>query len=264
MNGRTGLKRWLARVPDNASARGASILIYHRIGGDSGDEMDTPSGQFAEQLDALAGHDVLALDDALDRLERGDERPSIVLTFDDGFADVYANAWPLLRERDMPFTVYVAGGLIGGRMRWEGSIGSSQGAPAVTWEELAEMQDSGLCTVGNHTFSHAPPDVVDETELDRCSDEIHARLGDPPRHFAWTWGVEVPALRPAIERRFRSAVTGSLGRNEPGHDPLCLARIPVRRTDPLPFFVAKLRGRLVAERTYARVVSIVKRSRVAT
>ncbi|MFD0350255.1 polysaccharide deacetylase family protein [Kitasatospora aburaviensis] len=41
-----------------------------------------------------------------------------MLTFDDGFADVYDHAWPLLSERGLPFTIYLASGHVGGEMRW--------------------------------------------------------------------------------------------------------------------------------------------------
>ncbi len=67
----------------------------------------------------LDAHDVVSLDAALDRLDAGDARPSVVLTFDDGFDDVHANAWPLLKERGLPFTVYLASGLRGPH-RWSG------------------------------------------------------------------------------------------------------------------------------------------------
>src|SRR5438128_9762217 len=98
MRSRVAVKQALARLPDRRRANGASILIYHRIDGASGDEMDMPVESFVQQLDALADHDVVSLDDALRRLQSADDRPSVALTFDDGFADVYANAWPLLRE----------------------------------------------------------------------------------------------------------------------------------------------------------------------
>jgi peptidoglycan/xylan/chitin deacetylase (PgdA/CDA1 family) len=140
-------------------------------------------------------------------------------------------------------------------MRWEGSTAASQGAPALTWDEISEMHASGLCTIGNHTWDHAGPDSVDEGQLDRCSELVAARLGERPQHFAWTWGVEVPRLRAAVTARFRSAATGELGRNEPGCDVHALRRVPVRATDPLSFYRAKLRGRLLPERTYGALVT---------
>ena len=258
---RQRLKSAIAAVArERGPARGATLLIYHRVGGGTTDELDLPAEELAAQLDLLVveGHQVLSLDAALDRLEAGDPTPSVVLTFDDGFADVFTHAWPLLRDRRLPFTVYLAAGLVDGEMRWEGSDAASQGAPALTWEQLAEMHASGLCTVANHTWDHAGPDTVDKRQLDRCSDEIERRLGIRPQHFAWTWGVAVPALMPAVRERFRSAATGDLGRNGPGIDRHALRRVPVRRSDPLAFYRAKLRGRLLPERAYASIVGAAK------
>lgn len=241
------------------------MLIYHRVGGGSGDELDLSLDSFREQADALGGggHDVISLDQALDRLDAGDRRPTVVLTFDDGFADVHERAFPILQERSLPFTLYLAAGLVGGEMRWEGSAAGSQGARALNWDDIAEMQRSGLCTVGNHTWDHAGPEVVDEVQLDRCSDAIEASLGERPSHFAWTWGVPVPGLRSAVSDRFRSAATGQLGRNLPGTDLHALRRIPVRASDPLRFFEAKLSGGLGPERAYAGLVRAGKAMRRA-
>lgn len=258
---RESLKRQLARASAGTPA-GATLLIYHRVGGGSPDERDTPAAAFAAQLDALAGHDVVHLDAALDRLEAGDRRPSVVLTFDDGFADMFDHAWPLLRDRRLPFTVYLATGYVGATMAWEGSTAKAPGA-ALTWDQLAAMVGSGLCTVGNHTHTHARPEALTAAELDRCSDAVEEHLGPAgaarPRHFAYTWGVEVPVARPLLAARFRSAATGRLGRNRPGSDQLSLCRVPVRRSDPIEFFAAKVGGSLRAERAYDLAVRTAKR-----
>jgi peptidoglycan/xylan/chitin deacetylase (PgdA/CDA1 family) len=259
---RTTAKRALALMTtlDRRAPMGATLLTYHRVGGGTSDELDLPPGQLSDQLELLEskGPVVLSLDGALDRLDGGDPTPSVVLTFDDGFADVYTQAWPLLRQRQLPFTVYVAAGLIGGQMRWEGSGADSQGAPALTWDQLSEMHASGLCTVGNHTWDHAGPDHVDVEQVDRCSDEIERRLGARPTHFAWTWGIPAPSLDDAVRARFRSVATGVVGRNGCAQDRWALRRVPVRRSDPPEFFRAKLRGALVAERTYGSLVRAAK------
>jgi peptidoglycan/xylan/chitin deacetylase (PgdA/CDA1 family) len=248
---------------DGRSPHGATLLIYHRVGGGTSDELDLPVAAFVAQLDSLLqdGHEVLPLDAALDRLDDGDDRPSVVLTFDDGFADLHRNALPHLVERGMPFTLYLTAGLVGGQMAWEGSAAASQGAPALTWDEVGALSASGLCTLANHTYTHAGPETVDEEQLDRCTELIEARLGRRPAHFAWTWGIPAPGLLPAVRHRFRSAATGRLGRNLPSGDRFALARVPVRASDPLSFFRAKLAGGLAAERAYAAAVSTAKRIR---
>ncbi len=251
-------KRVLAELESDTPAKGAALLIYHRVGAGTRDELDTPTGQFVEQLGALEGHDVLALDAALDRIEARDPSPSVVLTFDDGFADVYDNAWPVLRERRLPFTIYLATAYLGGPMVWDGSTASGPPGQGMTWSQLEEMVGSGLCTIGNHTHTHVRPERLSADELDRCTDVIEEHLGVRPLHFTYPWGIPVPDLEPALRARFRSASTGEVGRNDPMTNPLRLRRIPVRQSDPLPFFAAKLTGSLRAERAYGHLVDSAK------
>lgn len=255
---RGALKHALAGLGDDRAASGATLLIYHRVGGGTTNELDLDVNAFRRQLEMLAEHDVLSLDAALDRLEAGDASPSVVLTFDDGFEDVYRNAWPLLRERGLPFTIYLATAYMATTMQWEGATAKGEPGRGLTWDQIREMVDSGLCTLGNHTHTHVRPDELTELELDLCTDSIFAHTGRRPRHFTHPWGIAVPAMEDALRARFRSASTGTLGRNRPGQDFVRLNRVPVRRTDPDSFFAAKLKGDLAAERSYARLVGVAK------
>lgn len=256
---RSDVKRALGRMAGRQPARGVTVLTYHRVGGGSPDELDVRLDDFARQVEQLAHHRVEHLNEALDALDRGDTKPRVVLTFDDGFADVHRNAWPLLQQYRLPFVVYVASAYIGRTMHWQGATATDSGAAGLTWDQLATMVDSGLCAIGNHTHSHAHPDLLDVAELDRCNDLVRDRLGVVPQHFAFPWGVPVPHIEDALRARFRSAVTGRVGRNLPDVDRMLLRRVPVRRTDPPAFFRAKLVGNLLPERTYGAMVATAKR-----
>lgn len=263
-SGRVRLKRVLARARGSRAAEGATLLIYHRLGGGTTDELDLPIEGFARQLDLLEGRDVVSLDDALDRLDAGDRSPSFVLTFDDGFEDVYRHAWPLLQQRQLPFTVYLASGYVSGTMRWEGATAKGSPGRGLSWQQLAEMVASGLCTIGNHTHNHVPPTELTAQELDLCTRAIEDNLGVTPRHFTYPWGVPVHGMDDALRKRFRSASTGELGRNTGLADRMRLKRVPVRRTDPEEFFEAKLVGNLLPERAYAGIVRLAKAAGVAS
>ncbi len=60
---REGVKRLLAGVP-SGRAGGTTFLIYHRVGGGSRDELDLPTERFREQVDVLAGANVVSIDEA--------------------------------------------------------------------------------------------------------------------------------------------------------------------------------------------------------
>ena len=90
------------------------ILCYHGISID--DEHEWAPGlymtaeTFATRLRLLqsGGYAVLPLAEALRRLDDGTLPPrSVVITFDDGNFDFYARAWPLLKELELPATVYL-------------------------------------------------------------------------------------------------------------------------------------------------------------
>jgi len=256
---RTAVKRALSLAHSSMPAEGMTILTYHRVGGPAYDELDISRESFTEQLDVLTAHRVLSIDAALDALDTVDRSPSVVLSFDDGFADVYDHAWPLLQERQLPFVLYLASAYVGGAMRWSGQTARDADALGLEWDQIREMVRSGLCTLGNHTHSHVPPQLSSVGELDRCNEMVQRHVGVRPQHFAYPWGVPVPVLSDALRTRFRSAATGRLGRNLPGTDRMLLARLPVRRSDPLSFFRAKLVGGLFTERAYGSIVSTAKR-----
>lgn len=95
-------------------ARHLLILCYHGIAKpeeyESHDYMFLPSPMFDRRLAMLKdfGANVLELGDAVRRLQRGDLPPrSVAITFDDGWADFYVNAYPALRKYGFPATVYL-------------------------------------------------------------------------------------------------------------------------------------------------------------
>ena len=54
-----------------------------------------------------AGLDVITLDEAAERLANGNDKRFACFTFDDGYRDNAEYAFPLFKQRGMPFTLYV-------------------------------------------------------------------------------------------------------------------------------------------------------------
>jgi peptidoglycan/xylan/chitin deacetylase (PgdA/CDA1 family) len=71
---------------------------------------------FRRHLEVLQeSHDVVSLDDALSVLQGASQaaRDVAVITFDDGYRDVYTHAFPVMRDLRVPGVVYVPSGFVG-------------------------------------------------------------------------------------------------------------------------------------------------------
>lgn len=224
-----------------------TILAYHRFGGRTAVSVDLPAVQAADQFDLIQNSAVtLDLDAATNDLVSGqqypDERPRVVLTADDGTADWADVLLPLLVQRNLPMTWYVAT-----RFLDEKDSFPYDGEP-ISWAALREATATGLVTVASHTHSHAVMTRLDTAaaaqELDRSIKRIEDELGVPCHHFAYP-----KALPPSVDadrevrRRFRSAALAGNRVNIPGRcDPARLGRTPIKRSDDTARFLQKLHG----------------------
>jgi peptidoglycan/xylan/chitin deacetylase (PgdA/CDA1 family) len=90
------------------------ILCYHGVSLDDEHRWDpqlyVPPSHLERRLQLLERNDctILPLNEAVERLYRGDlPNRAVALTFDDGYYDFMARAWPLLQAHQAPATVYL-------------------------------------------------------------------------------------------------------------------------------------------------------------
>ena len=116
--------RLLLRAVDRANR--LSILIYHRVlpAPDPMCPGEIDARTFHWQLDLLAEHfRVLPLSEAVERLAAGCLPPrAACITFDDGYADNARVALPILREKGLPATFFVASGFLDGGQMWNDMV----------------------------------------------------------------------------------------------------------------------------------------------
>jgi peptidoglycan/xylan/chitin deacetylase (PgdA/CDA1 family) len=239
------------------------VLIYHRVGGGSGTEVDLSPQAFDEQMAWLAATGrVATLDAAIDLLvgtAGGDGRDDpVVVTFDDGTADLAEHAMPVLERHGVPATVYLATRFVD-----EGIAFPDDGTP-LSWSAVKDMAATGLVTFGSHTHGHllldrlAAAEAADE--LDRSRQLIEDHVGAPAHHFAYPKAVAAsPEVEPLVRERFRSAALGGNRPNPPGRtDVHRLSRSAVQVSDGNEFFVRKARGGMAFEDSIRRAVNRVR------
>lgn len=133
----------LLPLPALADAVG---LIYHRFGEAEYRTTSIDTADFEAQLDYLEEEDyrVWPLSRVASYLVEGRELPErvVVITIDDGFGSVYEEAFPLLRERGWPFTVFV------------NTEPVDKGMPDfMSWDQMREMAAAGA-EFANHARRH--------------------------------------------------------------------------------------------------------------
>jgi biofilm PGA synthesis lipoprotein PgaB len=123
-----------------------TVLQYHHVSSSTPASTSISPEQFNEHLLWLEDNNfqVVPLAEALAKIQAGKTLPdkTVAITFDDGYLDNYATAFPLLRQRNWPFTVFInSAPHDAGRTGW------------ASWEQLREMSAAGA-SIANHTTFH--------------------------------------------------------------------------------------------------------------
>jgi peptidoglycan/xylan/chitin deacetylase (PgdA/CDA1 family) len=234
------------------SSPGLVVLLYHRVG-DGDRNIDLSIAAFEEQIAHIASHHVvLPFDEALRACGDNDLSTDVVaVTFDDGTADFYTHALPVLVRYGVPAMHYLVTAPIDERAPYPSWAGASD-AQAMTWSQVVEAMSTGLVSVGSHTHTHADLDRVTPAaiteELGRSKEIIEDRTGYPCRHFAYPHAVTSPSAESAVRRYYETAAVGGWKKNPAGKlDRYRITRVPVTRADGSIYFRAKVQGLMGAE-----------------
>jgi peptidoglycan/xylan/chitin deacetylase (PgdA/CDA1 family) len=233
--------------------KGPRVLIYHQVGAGLGRQMEVTADDFAYQLQWLTSNrEVVAFDEAVVRWDQPGSERLVALTFDDGYADTFTTAFPLMRQFELPFLVYLATESIETGV----ALGPAGAADPLSWDQIVEMLESGLLTVGAHTHRHTDlrdcsPETL-EDEMTSSDDLIGRRLGLRPAHFAYPWGYWSETAARVIDQRYETAAIAGTPRPTPTLQRHKVQRYPVQLSDGTRFFEARLRGGLRVEEQVRR------------
>lgn len=192
----------------------------------------------------------------------------INISFDDGFRDVYDNAFPIFKKYNIPFTIYLVSDFPKGKsdLWWiqleklvnndvpsfERLIKSfyksernmrdlmheqTNSTPdfglceqlSLTWDQVNEMIESGLCTIGCHSMSHpALTRITNEelmAELTESKHIIENHIHTTVKHFSYPHSMENLMIQSLLqELGYISATIGYGGNIRKGHYPFKLNR----------------------------------------
>jgi peptidoglycan/xylan/chitin deacetylase (PgdA/CDA1 family) len=123
------------------------ILCYHNFNPTVPGSMNLTPERFEAQIKWLKdnGFTIIPLKEAVEYLQGQRETvptKSIVITDDDGWQSAYTYMYPIAKKYHFPVTLFIYPQTI------------SEGKHAMTWDELKELQQTGLFDIQDHTFEH--------------------------------------------------------------------------------------------------------------
>ena len=199
--------------------RAVPVLMYHHVSPTPG--LVTVSPQtFAAQMRYLAehGYDTLRADQLLAFIQGNAhlDRPSVLITFDDGYLDNYVHAYPTLKHYGLRATIFGITGWFGdGPPRITQSQTQKHASPnhsacmdairdgrhddvMLRWSEIEKMVADRTVEVHSHTHTHtrwdrtvANPETRQralQQDLIASRDALKHRLGHDSRHLCWPQG----------------------------------------------------------------------------
>jgi peptidoglycan/xylan/chitin deacetylase (PgdA/CDA1 family) len=231
------------------------ILGYHSVGDEARDgtlRWSVSLGDFEEQMALLRqrGCTPLTVGRYADLLRRGETLPPapVLVTFDDGYADLATAALPVLARYGIPATAYVITAWLDTARPCRERVdrGSPDGDPKLRWEQLSELRAGGV-EIGSHSHTHRaldclrPAEMRHEVSLSRRY--LQDRLQEPVTSFAYPYGYHGPMVRRAVcEAGYTSACAVKNALSHPGDDVFALARVLVERTTRAAGVEALLHG----------------------
>ncbi len=219
------------------------ILMYHYIetppkgANEFRVDLSVPPERFEQQLRYLKqeGYQSITLEDLALHLTRGTPLPEkpVILTFDDGYADAYENAFPLLKRYGFSGTFFLISAML-----------DQENSDFLSWEQVVEMHEAGM-RFEPHSYNH--PDLRNRGfqflvfQILAPKEAIEARTGEPTHFFAYPSGRSdqfvIDVLRSA---NFWGAVTIEQGATHAADDLFTLRRVRVHGGDDLDTFIRTL------------------------
>lgn len=226
------------------------VLLYHSVGpalGGTHPELTVPPKRFERQMLWLANRGFRGIRPS-DWFEWCRERRSlpakpILITFDDGYADICEYALPVLRQHGFAAAVYIVTGEIGGTNSWDLHKTAAR-HDLMTADEIRIWAADGI-EFGVHGRTHAKLTALSQAALDfevhQGADELASLLGSRPISFAYPYGDANDLVRKCVCGVFDAAFSTEEGLNDLQTDPYALKRTMVLPTDSMLNFASRVR-----------------------
>ena len=217
--------------------RGLPVLMYHSISNEkSRSGFIISVRKFRREMDYLKrnGYTTLSIQEAISFLNNRKEIPrkSVLLTLDDGYADIYTNAFPILKQFGFKAALFIITDTI------------DHNKDYLTSEQLKYMSQYGM-DIESHTLNHGNLKLLSYEQqfnaLKLSKDKIESLIGKKVCAIAYPCGeYNHSTLEAARNAGYQVAFTTTPGYAKRFRDVLTVKRLGMYRTDSLNMFKNKV------------------------
>ena len=200
--------------------KGIVALMYHRFNEPKYPSTNVQMDIFKEQIKIIESSNAIFVDpNSLDKeISAIHKTKSILLTIDDGFSSFYKNAWPYLKNKKIPFILFIS-------TREVGKNGY------MTWDQIREVQNSKIGIIGNHSHTHDYLVDLSNKEINYDIDQsikiFKKELGYNPKYFSYPFGEYSLDFIDIIKQNFNFAFGQHSGVIDLSKDNFQLPRFPI-------------------------------------
>jgi len=160
---------------------GIISLMYHRFEENKYPSTNIRLKDFKEHLRIISEKKISFINPSNfeQNLKNNKNKRKVLLTIDDGFSSFYENAWPILKEKKIPFILFVS----------TREVGSSN---YMTWDQIRELKRENFVEIGNHSHTHEY--LVDEnydvikSDIEKSIAIFKNELGKNSIFFSYPFG----------------------------------------------------------------------------
>jgi peptidoglycan/xylan/chitin deacetylase (PgdA/CDA1 family) len=222
--------------------RRISILTYHSIE-DNGSVISTAPKTFREQMRYLseAGFRVMTVGEVVASIRSKEALPerAVSIAFDDGYENVFTDAYPILQDYGFTATVFLITNYCGRHNDWPGNLPTLERRPLLSWPHIKEMSQNGV-EFGAHTRNHPNLTLLTrlrlKDEIAQSKSKIEDRTGRAVATFAYPYGRHNSEVRAVVREHFDGACSTELGRVGLGSDLYLLPRFDMYYLSRLSLF----------------------------
>ena len=199
---------------------GTLSLMYHRFNENKYPSTNIKMEVFKKQIDMIEKNNYEFYNPEIFNLEfdKPKTEKKILLTIDDGFSSFYENAWPYLKNKKIPFILFISTEPVGKH-------------GYMTWNQISEIEKENFAFIGNHSHSHEYLTNYDfkdfKKDIDRSIKIFEDKLGYNPYFFSYPFGEYSLEQKKYIIKKFKYAFGQHSGVIDFNKDKFELPRFPI-------------------------------------